>query len=166
MVSTSIFALPPRTHASAWSPPPFTGTCIRRLDAKYRLVLPVGAARAIRAAGGGVYVLPSRQGVGLEILPEPVFEESVLRLCRSTADTDDARRHDGLVAAAERVVIRGPGRVTLPPRYRGLFPNGHVLVIGCDLYLEVVDAEQSALLGTAPTAGPAHQEDPDLRCLH
>jgi DNA-binding transcriptional regulator/RsmH inhibitor MraZ len=139
-MASSILALPPRTYATASFLLPFTGTSLRRVDAKHRVVLPAVAARAICEAGGDVYIVPGREGGGLEILPGRAFEELVLSPCRSTADAGEARRLDALIAAAERVVIRGPGRITIPPRYRARFPSGRVLVVGRDAYLEVVDA--------------------------
>ena len=120
----------------------FTGHRDHRIDGKDRIVVPSGYATSIAAQGKGVlYLVPGADGPYLEAYPGDVFEGMAQGQIPNRFDGDLARKR-AFFSNVERCDLNGPGRITIPKRFLGLFPAGAVRVCGMNTYLELWDPER------------------------
>jgi DNA-binding transcriptional regulator/RsmH inhibitor MraZ len=120
----------------------FTGHRDHRIDGKDRIVVPSGYATSITAAGQGVlFLVPGSDGPFLEAYPGDVFEGMALGQVPNRFDGDLARKR-AFFQNAERCELNGPGRISIPARWKALFPKGVVRVCGMNTYLELWDPER------------------------
>lgn len=140
----------------------FTGHKDHRLDPKDRVVIPASFAAVIQTQHDGcVYVVPDRTETFLEAYPQEVFETMAAGVVpnRFEGSVDDKRF---FFQSAERLELKGPGRITLPKKFVAYFPDGVVRVAGMNTYLELWDPDRweekrlQALSSSAP-AGPASE---------
>ena len=119
----------------------FTGHRDHRIDGKDRIVVPTTYARDIQAQGEGtVYLVPGGDGRFLEAYPADVFKAMAASHVPSRFDGDQAKNR-AFFQTAEKVELKGPGRITLPKRFLPFFPAGVVRVSGMNAYLELWDPE-------------------------
>jgi len=117
----------------------FTGQHDHKIDPKDRVVIPAAYAAAVTAQGKGiVYVTPGADGPYLEAYPADVFETMAEGQKPNRFDGDLARKRR-FFGNAEPCELNGPGRITIPQRFRTLFPKGEVRVVGMNTYLELWD---------------------------
>lgn len=115
----------------------FTGHRDHRLDPKDRVVIPSAFAAVIQSEGEGcLYVVPSGELPCLEAYPGTVY--------RQMAEGQVPNRFEGsqqsnrlFFQAAERLELKGPGRITLPKKFLKYFPAGEVRIAGMNTYLEL-----------------------------
>ena len=76
----------------------------------------------------------------LEAYPQKVFESMAANLVPNRfergGERDDKRV---FFQSAERLELKGPGRITLPKKFAAFFPEGVVRVAGMNTYLELWD---------------------------
>ena len=119
--------------------PPLVGHHDRTIDGKDRVVVPAGFAHRIQASSEGrIYLVPSGDAPCLEAYPAHAFG--------SLADNQIPDRFQGgqdhlrqFFQLAEEVELKGPGRITIPKRFRDYFPSGSVRICGMRHYLELWD---------------------------
>src|SRR5688572_21954691 len=69
---------------------PFTGTHLRLIDNKGRVVIPAPFAAVIQHESSGcVYALPSSDGECVEVYPEVIFEDRFLRPFRDSESEEE-----------------------------------------------------------------------------
>lgn len=120
----------------------FTGHRDHKIDGKDRIVVPSGYATAITATGKGLlYVVPGVDGPFLEAYPGDVFEGMAQGQIPNRFDGDLARKR-AFFQNVERCELNGPGRITIPERFKARFPKGVVRVCGMNTYLELWDPER------------------------
>jgi DNA-binding transcriptional regulator/RsmH inhibitor MraZ len=115
----------------------FTGHRDHRLDPKDRVVIPSAFAAVIQAESEGcLYLVPSGELPCLEAYPATVFQQM--------AQGQVPNRFEGgqqanrlFFQSAERLELKGPGRITLPKKFLKYFPDGDVRVAGMNTYLEL-----------------------------
>jgi DNA-binding transcriptional regulator/RsmH inhibitor MraZ len=115
----------------------FTGHRDHRLDPKDRVVIPTAFASVIQAESEGVlYVVPGAELPCLEAYPARVFA--------GMAEGQVPNRFEGsqqprrlFFQSAERLELKGPGRITLPRKFLKYFPAGEVRIAGMNTYLEL-----------------------------
>jgi DNA-binding transcriptional regulator/RsmH inhibitor MraZ len=120
----------------------FTGHKDHRLDPKDRVVIPASFAAVIQTQHDGcVYVVPDRTETFLEAYPQKVFETMAAGVVpnRFQGGVDDKRF---FFQSAERLELKGPGRITLPKKFVAYFPEGVVRVAGMNTYLELWDPDR------------------------
>ncbi len=122
----------------------FTGHKDQSLDPKDRVVIPANFRAVIEAQHDGcVYVVPDETESFLEAYPQKVFEQMASSLVPNRfergGERDDKRV---FFQSAERLELRGPGRITLPKKFAEYFPAGVVRVAGMNTYLELWDPER------------------------
>ena len=106
--------------------PPLVGHHDRTIDGKDRVVVPAGFAHRIQASSEGrIYLVPSGDAPCLEAYPAQAF--GALAYLRQ------------FFQLAEEVELKGPGRITIPKRFRDYFPNGQIRICGMRHYLELWD---------------------------
>jgi division/cell wall cluster transcriptional repressor MraZ len=143
----------------------FTGHKDHRLDPKDRVVIPASFAAVIQTQHEGcVYVVPDESETFLEAYPLKIFERMAADLIPNRfergGERDDKRV---FFQSAERLELKGPGRITLPTKFAAYFPSGVVRVAGMNTYLELWDptsweamrqgaATRQADAGTEPEA--------------
>ena len=118
---------------------PLTGYKDHGLDAKHRVVVPAPFAHRIRAESDGrLYLVPSPTAQCVEAYPAAVYEAMA---AGNVPDrfAGDPMAHRLFFHLAERVELRGPGRITLPERFLTYFPKGEVRIAGMNTYLELWD---------------------------
>ena len=142
----------------------FTGHKDQSLDGKDRVVIPAQFRAVIEAQHDGcVYVVPDETATFLEAYPQKVFESMAQTLVPNRFERG-GQRDDKRVffQSAERLELKGPGRITLPKKFAAFFPDGVVRVAGMNTYLELWDParweamRQQAVARTAgsdPAAG-------------
>ena len=115
----------------------FTGHRDHRLDPKDRVVIPSAFAAVIQAESGGcLYLVPGGELPCLEAYPATVFEQMARGQTPNRFEgSQQARRL--FFQSAERVELKGPGRITLPKRFLKYFPSGEVRIAGMNTYLEL-----------------------------
>ena len=119
----------------------FTGHRDHKIDGKDRIVVPTTYARDIAAQGEStVYLVPGGDGRFLEAYPADVFKAMAGAHVPSRFDGDQAKNR-AFFQTAEKVELKGPGRITLPKRFLGFFPQGVVRVSGMNTYLELWDPD-------------------------
>ena len=119
----------------------FTGHRDHRIDGKDRIVVPAAYAQAIAAQGdGALFLVPDASRRFLEAYPADVFKQMALGQVPSRFEGDQQQRR-AFFQHAEQVVLKGPGRITLPKRFLAFFPHGVVRVCGMNTYLELWDPE-------------------------
>ncbi|MDF1699961.1 MAG: cell division/cell wall cluster transcriptional repressor MraZ [Planctomycetota bacterium] len=119
----------------------FTGHKDQNLDAKDRVVIPANFRAVIEAQHEGcVYVVPDETATFLEAYPQKVFEAMAATLVPNRFERG-GQRDDKRVffQSAERLELKGPGRITLPKKFAAYFPSGVVRVAGMNTYLELWD---------------------------
>lgn len=119
----------------------FTGHKDHRLDPKDRVVIPASFAAVIQTQHEGcVYVVPDETETFLEAYPLKIFEHMAAELIPNRfergGERDDKRV---FFQSAERLELKGPGRITLPTKFASYFPSGVVRVAGMNTYLELWD---------------------------
>ena len=116
---------------------PLTGYHDRKIDGKDRVVVPAAFAQAIQAESQGrLYLVPGATSPCLEAYPAREFDR------RAEGHNPDRFEGDPMASRlffhlAERVELKGPGRITLPKRFQRYFPDGEVRVAGMNTYLEL-----------------------------
>jgi len=115
----------------------FTGHKDHRLDSKDRVVIPSAFAGILRAESEGrLYLVPSSEMPCLEAYPTTVFEQMAVGQVPNRFDgSQKARRL--FYQSAEKVELKGPGRITIPQKFLKYFPHGDVRVAGMNTYLEL-----------------------------
>jgi|SRR5947207_6681115 len=117
----------------------FSGRRDHKIDGKDRVVIPSGYAAEIVAHGQAtLYLTPGERGPYLEAYPGDVFQAKAHKDEPDRFDPDLERKRE-FVGNAEPCEVNGPGRITIPERFRALFPNGEVRVVGMVSYLELWD---------------------------
>lgn len=115
----------------------FTGHKDHRLDPKDRVVIPSSFAAVIQAESQGcLFLVPSSEFPCLEAYPSRVFEEMA---AGQTPNRFEGAQQDRRLffQSAERVELKGPGRITLPKKFLEYFPDGLVRIAGMNTYLEL-----------------------------
>jgi DNA-binding transcriptional regulator/RsmH inhibitor MraZ len=115
----------------------FTGHKDHRLDPKDRVVIPSSFAAVIEAESQGcLFLVPSSEFPCLEAYPSRVFEEMA---AGQTPNRFEGAQQDRRLffQSAERVELKGPGRITLPKKFLEYFPDGLVRIAGMNTYLEL-----------------------------
>ncbi len=133
----------------------FTGHKDQSLDAKDRVVIPANYRAVIEAEHAGcVYVVPDETETFLEAYPQKVFEGMAASLVPNRfergGERDDKRV---FFQSAERLELRGPGRITLPKKFAEYFPDGVVRVAGMNTYLELWDPQRWEAMRQQAVAG-------------
>ena len=133
----------------------FTGHKDQSLDAKDRVVIPANYRAVIEAEHGScVYVVPDETASFLEAYPQRVFEAMAADLVPNRfergGERDDKRV---FFLSAERLELRGPGRITLPKKFASFFPDGVVRVAGMNTYLELWDPARWEVMRESAVAG-------------
>ncbi len=117
----------------------FSGRRDHKIDGKDRLVIPTGYAAEIAAHGQGtLFLTPGEKGPYLEAYPGDVFQDKARKDAPDRFDPELERKRE-FVGNAEACEVNGPGRITIPERFRALFPHGEVRVVGMVTYLELWD---------------------------
>lgn len=139
---------------------PLTGYRDHRIDGKDRVVIPAAFAHRIQAESEGrLYLVPSTDAPCVEGYPARVYEAMAgAQVPNRFEGQQDLRRL--FFQNAEEVVLKGPGRITLPKRLLEYFPDGVVRVAGMNTYLELWDpkaweARMEKALSALPGSGPA-----------
>ena len=116
---------------------PLTGYRDHRIDGKDRVVIPATFAHRIQAESEGrLYLVPSTDAPCIEAYPARVFEAMASEQVPNRFDgTQDLRRL--FFQNAEEVELKGPGRITLPKRFRSYFPGDRLRIAGMNTYLEL-----------------------------
>ena len=118
----------------------FTGQRDHRIDAKDRVVIPSAYAAEITTNGRGiVHLTPGPSGKCLRAYPDDVFREMASSMRPDPFEEDPRKAR--FFGHAEACDLTGPGRTTIPERFRVLFPKGEVRVVGVNTYLELWDPE-------------------------
>jgi DNA-binding transcriptional regulator/RsmH inhibitor MraZ len=135
----------------------FTGWKDHKIDGKDRIVVPQAHVAELEAHGQNTLVLiPAVDQPFVEAYPADVFAEMSETQVPNRFEGDQNLRR-AFFHAVEKVVLKGPGRITLPKRFLAYFPKGQVRVCGTKKYLELWDPELwervvgSRLGGTPPT---------------
>ena len=116
---------------------PLTGYHDRKIDGKDRVVVPAVYAQAIQAESGGrLYLVPGATSPCVEAYPASEFAR------RAEGHNPDRFEGDPQASRAfyhlaERVELKGPGRITLLKRFKRYFPAREVRVAGMNTYLEL-----------------------------
>lgn len=119
----------------------FTGHKDHRIDPKDRVVIPSAFAAVIQAESAGcLYLVPSSELPCVEAYPSSVFEEMAAGQVPNRFDGSQQTRRL-FFQSAERVELKGPGRITLPKKYLRYFPEGVVRIAGMNTYLELWNPE-------------------------
>jgi DNA-binding transcriptional regulator/RsmH inhibitor MraZ len=117
----------------------FSGRRDHKIDGKDRVVIPSGYAAEVVAHGHSTLVLtPGEKGPFIEAYPGDVWHDKVMAHTPDRFDADLERKRQ-FVGNAEACEVNGPGRITIPERFRALFPHGEVRVVGMVTYLELWD---------------------------
>jgi len=133
----------------------FTGHKDHRIDPKDRVVIPSSFAAEIEAESKGcLFLVPSNEFPCLEAYPATVFQDMAAGQTPNRFEgTQQSRRL--FFQSAERVELKGPGRITLPKKFLEYFPEGVVRVAGMNTYLELWHpAWWDQMVGTAIQAPP------------
>ncbi len=137
----------------------FTGHKDHRLDPKDRVVIPAAFAAVIQAESAGcLFLVPSSEFPCLEAYPSSVFEGLAADQTPNRFEGDQQARRL-FFQSAERVELKGPGRITLPKRFLDYFPEGNVRIAGMNTYLELWhpawwDQMVGAAIKLPPLPGP------------
>jgi division/cell wall cluster transcriptional repressor MraZ len=136
----------------------FTGHRDHRLDPKDRVVIPSAFAAVIQAESDGcLFVVPGSEMPCLEAYPSTVFQQMAEgQIPNRFEGNQQARRL--FFHSAERLELKGPGRITLPKKFLKYFPSGDVRVAGMNTYLELWhpawwDEKVGSALETVPLPG-------------
>lgn len=117
----------------------FTGTFLRNLDGKNRLLVPSELRDALDSADRqGVYLIPSRKCVFL-------WPRSYLDAYAEQQGADPFGNLGFNRAFYSRMIFRpfdGTGRIVLPGQLAEQFSKREVLIAGAGRYLELWDPEQ------------------------
>lgn len=115
----------------------FTGHKDHRLDSKDRVVIPSSFASILNAENDGrLYLVPSSDQPCIEAYPEAVFEQMAAGQIPNRFDGDQQTKRF-FFQSAEKVQLRGPGRITIPQKFLKYFPARDVRVAGMNNYLEL-----------------------------
>jgi len=142
----------------------FTGHKDHRLDSKDRVVIPSAFAAILRAESEGrMYLVPSSEMPCLEAYPTTVYEQLAGGQIPNRFDGDQKARRL-FYQSAEKVELKGPGRITVPQKFLRYFPDGDVRVAGMNTYLELWhpawwDEMVGEAIQTLPLPGAAPQAD-------
>ncbi|MDA1195067.1 MAG: hypothetical protein O2894_07765 [Planctomycetota bacterium] len=140
----------------------FTGHKDHRLDTKDRVVIPAHFASVIQAEHGGcIYVVPDETETFLEAYPQRVFESMASTLVPNRFERGGERGDKRVFfQSAERMELKGPGRITLPKKFAAYFPDGVVRVAGMNTYLELWSPERwEAMRARVVSSGPGSGAD-------
>jgi division/cell wall cluster transcriptional repressor MraZ len=120
----------------------FTGHKDHRLDNKDRVVIPASFAAVIQTQHDGcVFVVPDETESFLEAYPQKVFEALAAGVVPNRFEGGVAEKRF-FFEEAERLELKGPGRITLPKKFVTYFPHEVVRVAGLNTYLELWDPER------------------------
>ncbi len=117
----------------------FTGQRDHSIDPKDRVVIPSTFADSIRKTSDGVvYLVPSEGDPCVEAYPAAVYEAMARQQVPNRFE-GDMRAKRLFFENAERVELKGPGRITLAKRFLPYFPHRKVRIAGLNTYLELWD---------------------------
>lgn len=141
----------------------FTGHKDQSLDAKDRVVIPANYRAVVEAEHQGcLYVVPDETESFLEAYPQRIFEAMASQLVPNRfergGERDDKRV---FFQSAERLELKGPGRITLPKKFATYFPDGVVRVAGMNTYLELWDPARWEAMRASAVARTG-ERDPEV----
>ena len=102
-------------------------------------MIPSAFAAVIQAESQGcLFVVPGSELPCLEAYPATVFEEMAKGQVPNRFEGSGSQQDRRLFfQSAERLELKGPGRITLPKKFLEYFPDRVVRIAGMNTYLEL-----------------------------